>query len=192
MNPARLFVARFRNFIHGCVNSRLGWLLASVHASWFFLAIANMAPPNRAFAQFLEGVQWSSSTLFAGRPFHFVYESMYLRLLFLVDLPAMLAQLPLIAVLYPLHAVVHPSLRTRSYISAALLLVFATGQWMAMGYWIESRNARRLPQPRWLVLVNRFFFWLMSFVILFTAITVPIVNARSRVVGSRHSGISCR
>src|SRR5258708_40157522 len=54
-----------------CVRSRLGWLLAAIHALWLDLGIRTMGPPSRAAANFLDGLQGADWTLFAGRPFHF-------------------------------------------------------------------------------------------------------------------------
>ena len=36
--------------------SRLAWLLACIHALWFFLAVANMSPPSPELGEFLENV----------------------------------------------------------------------------------------------------------------------------------------
>ena len=51
--------------------------------------------PSRQFAQFLDQVGGSSATVFAGRPFHFPYESNPLKCLFMADLPSMIATMPL-------------------------------------------------------------------------------------------------
>jgi hypothetical protein len=69
----------------------VAWVLVCLHASWFLIAIANMSPPAPGLGEFLDGGGWSSATLFAGRPFHFHYESMVMKLLVLVDFPSMLA-----------------------------------------------------------------------------------------------------
>lgn len=80
-----------RAFVRGCIRSRLGWLLVCLHAAWFVFAVANMSPPAPEFAKYLDNGGWSSAALLAGRPFHFAYESIPLKVVFLIDLPAMLA-----------------------------------------------------------------------------------------------------
>jgi hypothetical protein len=66
-------------FAHSCVRSRLAWVLVYLHASWFLIAIANMSPPAPWLGEFLDRGGWSSATLFAGRPFHFHYESRVMK-----------------------------------------------------------------------------------------------------------------
>src|ERR1700719_2937264 len=50
-----------------CVRSRLGWLLAAIHALWLDLGVRTMGPPSRAAANFLDSLQGADWTLFAGR-----------------------------------------------------------------------------------------------------------------------------
>jgi hypothetical protein len=93
--PLRTAMRSGIEFVHSCLRSRVAWLVASIHGAWFFLAVANMSPPSPMFANFLDSLSGSSTTIFAGRPFHFTYESMTLKSLFVADLPSSLAQVPL-------------------------------------------------------------------------------------------------
>src|SRR5215475_7793034 len=98
-------MARLRNLansVNAASHSRIAWLFASLHAAWFFLAIANMSPPSRALGAFFDRGGGSTAALLAGRPFHFEYESIFLKLLFLMDLPSIVAAFPLSVVSAPL------------------------------------------------------------------------------------------
>lgn len=172
------------------MRSRLGWILVCLHASWFFLAVANMSPPSPAFAKYLEAGGWSSATLFAGRPFHFTYESLALKSLLVADLPAMLAELPFSFLLLPFLKLAHANLYSGSYISAGSLLLLASCQWLAIGASLQSL----LSASKWgtwiLGRVRRYFVLIIAVVILFATIATPMINARSRGLGFRQPAIS--
>jgi hypothetical protein len=127
--------------------SRMAWFFANLHAAWFLLAVANMSPPSPALGKFLESVQGSTTTLFAGRPFHFHHESIVLQILILADLPSALVQVLLTLLALPLLKMVHLSLYTASYVDAGCLLLIATCQWLMIGYavetWMISRQRER-------------------------------------------------
>ncbi len=168
----------------------MGWFLVCLHAAWFFLAIANMSPPAPALAQFLDNGGWSSATVFAGRPFHFTYELMFLKAIVLVDMPSMLAAIPIGLLLSPLEKAFHVGSYVASYVEAALLLLLASCQWLAIGSvlhsWLKSRHSGTWFLQR----LDRYFVILIVFVFLFTVIAVPRINERSRRLGFRHGGIS--
>src|SRR5262245_1842894 len=87
----RVVLALLRLFRAASASS-VARLLATLHASIFVLCIANMSPPSRDFADSLDRLYasggGSSAVVFAGRPFHFNYESVPLQLMMLVDMPA--------------------------------------------------------------------------------------------------------
>src|SRR5262249_32002887 len=105
-------------FLKSCSRSRLGWLLAAIHASWFLLAVVNMGPPSPEFAKFLDSGGHSSTALFAGRPFHWRYETIFLKVLLLLDVPAVLASIPASLLFDPLLKACHVGLLYRSYAGA--------------------------------------------------------------------------
>jgi hypothetical protein len=177
-------------FINDCCGNRLAWILVFLHATWFFLAIANMSPPSRGLAQFLQGGGWSSATLFAGRPFHFEYESIPMKLLFLADLPSALAAILLDFAKYPLARLFHFNFYTDSYVAATELLLIATFQWLLLGWAIDGWLVSKRRGTWLLQKVNRHFVIIISFIVLFALITTPIVNQRSRELGFRHGAIS--
>ena len=95
-------VQRLARFFRACATSRVGWILASIHLVWFFVGVRSMGPPSRRAADFLDSVQGADWTLFAGRPFHYYYQSWILKSL-LADLPAMLLEAACGLLLSPLQ-----------------------------------------------------------------------------------------
>jgi hypothetical protein len=122
-----------------CVRSRLGWILAAIHAMWLGLGVRSMGPPSRAAANFLDNAQGADWTLFAGRPFHFTYQSWVLKSVLLADLPAMLVASLTDLLVWPVSFVTHVGGYEVSYIAAGLLLVVATWQWLMVGRALEKR-----------------------------------------------------
>jgi len=122
-----------------CLQSRLGWFLAVIHALWLDLGIRTMGPPSRAAANFLDGMQGADWTLFAGRPFHFTYQSWILKSVLLADLPSMLAASVGSLLLLPIPFIRHLGSYESSYIDAGLLFVVASGQWLIVGWAIQTR-----------------------------------------------------
>ena len=173
--------------IQSIAKSRLAWALAALHALWFFLAVANMSPPSPALGDFFDRGGGSSATIFAGRPFHFTYESILLKSLILADLPSGLLQLPVdvaIQKALPLHAY------ALSYLDGALLFLIATCQWMTTGYVAQSWLAARPWGQTLLEGMTRYFVALVTFILLLMIVFVPMVNSRSRGQGFRHPAIS--
>ena len=171
-------------------SSRLGWLLACFHAGWFFIAIAQMSPPSPGMGAFFDQGGWSSATLFAGRPFHFHYESLVLKLLILADLPSAFAMLPLDLVLASFLKLLHFGFYVGSYLSAVLVLFGATCQWLLVGSkgerWLASRTWGTWPCRQ----VHRWSGILIAIIVIATFVLTPVINERSRGLGFRHGGIS--
>ncbi len=185
-----LIIRKFASFFEQAVRSRLACVLISLHTAWFFLAIANMSPPSAGLTKYLDQGGWSSATLFAGRPFHFTYESIVLKSLVLVDLPAMLAELPIGLPLSPLVSTLHLGSYSRSYLEAGLLLLLATCQWLVVGRLVESRIGSTKSGAQLLSRLRRYWMIAVACIVILTAIAVPIVNQRSRALGFRHGAIS--
>jgi hypothetical protein len=122
-----------------CFRSRLGWLLAATHAIWLSLGIRSMGPPSRAASDLLDSLQGADWTLFAGRPFHFTYQSLVLKSVLLADLPAMLVASLADLLSWPLLFITHVGRYEGSYLAAGLLFVVATGQWLIVGCAVERR-----------------------------------------------------
>jgi hypothetical protein len=190
MSPVPAIFAKTARFLSEAISSRLAWLLVSLHAAWFLLAIANMSPPSAGFANYLEHGGWSSATILAGRPFHFVYESLLLRLLFLVDLPSMLAEIPAALVMSPLLRILHVGFNSSSYVDAALWLALGSCQWLVVGLLVEALLTRRSSGIKLLGTRHRIFAPTLIIILAFTMIATPIVNLRSRRLGFRHAAIS--
>ena len=177
-------------FAHSCVRSRAAWVLVCLHASWFLIAIANMSPPAPWLGEFLDRGGWSSATLFAGRPFHFHYESMVMKLLVLVDFPSMLAALPIGLLIAPLMSAVHAGSFIGSYVGALIELVTASCQWLAVGFAVDRRLESRPWGTSVLQPVNKYFLAVVTFVLVLTVVAVPLINKRSQERGFQHGAIS--
>jgi hypothetical protein len=128
-----------------CLQSRLGWILAGVHATWFFAAIHAMGPPSRAAAAFRDSFEGADFTIFAGRWFHFHYEPLVVKSLFAADLPAMLFNGLAAFIASPLVRLAHLGTSEHSYIDAGEFLITGTLQWLAIGRRLEVRLHRRKP-----------------------------------------------
>ena len=133
------FRDRSSMFLRSCAASRLGWLLAGIHALWFYVGIQSMGPPSRMAANFLDSTQGADWTLFAGRPFHYTYQSWVLKSLILADVPAMLVGSFFSLALSPLQLFMHIGIYEGSYIGAISLFILATGQWLMVGHLIAKR-----------------------------------------------------
>jgi len=185
-------LSRFGAFLRNAGRSHLGWLLACLHAAWFLLSIANMSPPSPGFGRFLDHVGGSSATLLAGRPFHFAYESLFLKLLILADMPSTLAMVPMSLVLFVCLKPLHLGFYFASYLTAALVLVGATCQLLVVGSYVERWLALRV-WGSWLRLhIHRWSSLIIAIIVIATLVLAPVVNERSRSLGFRHGGISFR
>jgi hypothetical protein len=172
------------------VRSPFAWLIVSIHAAWFVLAIANMSPPWPQLGDRIDRGLYSSATLLAGRPFHLEYESLWLKALVLMDLPSWIASVRFGLLLAPLLATMHVGFYRGSYVGASLILIVSSLQWLFFGYLVEPRFQldRRCAVSR--QRLNRIFLVVAAFVLLLTAVAAPLVNARSRRLGFRHAAIS--
>src|SRR5882672_4350221 len=139
------FLSRSFSFLRTSLTSWVALLFAAIHIAWFFLAVTNMRPPSRDLAKFLETVSGSTTALFAGRPFHFHYESLGLKLLIIGDMPAMLASLPIGFLLWPVSVLLHLDRYAQSYISAGILLLLGTCQWTLIGRIVQLRMTATRP-----------------------------------------------
>ena len=182
------FVALSRS----CVRSRLAWLLVCLHAAWFLLAIANMSPPSTGFADFLDQGGLSTATIFAGRPFHFHYESIALKLLILADMPSAIVQALLGLVSWPLLMNIHLGRYLASYIAAGFLFLIATCQWLVVGHAVQNWLSSKSWGASVMTTTSRYFAVTLTFILLVTAISLPLVNQRSQRLGFRHPAISFR
>jgi len=132
----------------------------------------------------------SSATLLAGRPFHFEYESPFLKLLILSDIPAMLAIVPLSFALLPFWKSFHIGFYLGSYLGAAVLLISASCQWLLIGHQIDQWLVRKRWGDWFHPQIRRWFRFLIAAIVITTLIVAPLVNNRSRRLGFRHGGIS--
>jgi hypothetical protein len=189
---ADIFLKPVAGFIFAGAKCRLSWILVFMHAAWFFAAVANMSPPSRQFVQFLDQVGGSSATVFAGRPFHFSYESNHLKCLFVADLPSMIATMPLAAAVDVLVKVLRVGRFVGSYLLAGLLLLTASLEWLVLGKLIEDLLKRNPACARVLQKLNRYWAAAIIVIVLFTMITASLVDRRSRELGFRHAGFSLR
>ena len=190
MSPVPAVFASLRRFLSEAVRSRLAWLVVSLHAAWFLLAIANMSPPSREVANFIEQFSGSTVAILAGRPFHFAYESLFLQLLTVLDLPSMFASIPVGLLLSPLLKLFHLGLYEGSYVGAGIQIAMGSLQWLLVGrrfeVWFGSRRWGMSALQR----INRHFVTLTVLILLLTAISVPLLNATSRRFTFRHTAIS--
>ena len=190
MSPVSAIFTKYHRFLAEASRSRLAWLLVFLHAAWFLLAIANMSPPSRDFAHFLEHVEGSDVTTFAGRPFHFHNESLPLQILSLFDLPSSLAAIPLAILLFPVLKLFHVGMYEGSYIGAVVLFVMSALQCLIIGKladdWLSSRPWGVSTVRR----ISRHFVVLSVLIFFITAVSVPLLNARSQRLAFRHTRTS--
>jgi hypothetical protein len=132
--------SRLMTFVRASVTSRWGWALAVIHALWFYLGIHSMGPPSRAAADFLDSLQGADWTFFAGRPFHYTYQSWILKFVIVADMPSMLVGALFGLLSSPLRAaVMHVGTYERSYIDAVFVFILGTGQWLIVGHLFQKR-----------------------------------------------------
>src|SRR6266436_3853751 len=143
MNPVPAILRKLGQLLAEASRSRLAWLVCSLHAACYLLAIANMSPPSREVANFIEQFSGSTVSILAGRPFHFAHESLFLQLLTVFDLPSMFASIPIALLLFPLLKLFHLGLYEGSYIGAGIQIAMGSLQWLLVGrlaeVWLGSR-----------------------------------------------------
>ena len=128
--------------------------------------------------------------MYAGRPFHFYYESLLVKVVFLSNLPALIACIPLSLLLSPILRILHVGVFIASYIAASLELVMASIQWMIVGLLVERRLVLRDWGNGLVGFLRRHAALVLAVVLVITAVGVPLVNVRSRRLGMRHGGVS--
>jgi hypothetical protein len=151
-----------------------------------------MSPPSPALAHFLDNGGLSTATIFAGRPFHFHYESVFLKLLIIVDLPSALIEALFALISLPLLTIIHLNTYLTSYFGAGLLLVIATWQWLAVGNTVQNRLVSKPWGEQLVRVLTRYFTAIIVLILLLMIVFVPIVNRRSQRLGFRHPAISFR
>jgi hypothetical protein len=174
----------------GISRSPLGVLVAVIHGSLLILAISNMSPPSPQLAAYLDSGGRSSATLFAGRPFHLHYESLLLKMVTLLDLPALLASAIILIPLGLGGIFTGVGRYVMSYVDAGNLLVFASAQWWLVGRFIESRLCTTGVGTRFVNAVRLCLPIVVGAVVGATLILAVILNHRSAGLGFRHGGIS--
>jgi hypothetical protein len=116
-------------------------VFAAVHVIWFCAAAATLGHHPHSGISFLPDGS-PSVTLFAGRPFHFEYESPILKILLWADVPAfLLAGVPEYCCGSWMQR--YWSVQARSYLDAGLLLCLGSLQWAIIGYVFAARWMRR-------------------------------------------------
>jgi hypothetical protein len=149
-----------------------------------------MSPPDAALGAFFDAGGGSSATLLAGRPFHFVYESLGLKLLFLADLPSYFLGIPLSVAAGMLALSLHIGFYYGSYATAACWLLAGSTQWLLIGYAFDLR-CQRSPFPSKVANQFRVYVPLVLILVLVgTVIGAAALNARSHRLGFRHAAIS--
>jgi len=176
-----------KGLARAAVRSRLAWILVALHACWFFLAVANMSPPSRAEAKFLENFSGSTGALFAGRPYHFHYESHALQILMLADMPSMIAATPVALLTVPLLRLAHLDSYSGSYVAAALMLLVSSCQWLLIGGLVESRLSSFDSARSLLDLVHRYFALIVVSTLLLTLVLAPMINAHRRKIAAHRA-----
>jgi hypothetical protein len=184
----RRVVVRCGTICYTIVTNDVAWMLAAVHGVVLVLCIANMSPPSREFADYLDSVYanggWSSATVYAGRPFHLHYESIALNLLTLADLPAEFV-VALVATevdaLIPL-----PSDRYRlSYIELGLNAVFGSIQWLIIGTLFARRLRPGTRSARCVNALRNHRRIVYGTLLIFLLVGAPVLQWRSNELGFR-------
>ena len=119
------------------VSSRVGQFLLVAH-----LVIVVYEFAQKPVASYSDCVLEPSSAAFiAGRDYHWHYESVLLKWISILDLPALVLGGLFSTLLLPLNLCAF----TLSWVGAVLILSFASVQWLLVGFIIESmiRSLRR-------------------------------------------------
>lgn len=172
------------------VQSRVAWLVAAAHGLWFLLSVANMSPPDKALGEFFDQGGWSTTALFAGRPFHFHYESAALKILILADLPGVLLMVPFHIAISPFLITLHLSHETASYFEAAYMLIGGTCQWLLLGRILEAKIKRR--SPAFHRELTRMALALIVVIAMTALVLPPIIKEQRSAEGFVHPAISFR
>lgn len=113
-----------------------------------------------------------------------------MKLVFLVDLPSLLAVIPInLVLLLPLWFL-HLGCYWISYLSAGIWLFGASAQWLLVGRSVEHRLVSTKWGKKWRKQFDCVCVIFAALILAGSMILIPIVNERSRAPGFRHSGIS--
>jgi hypothetical protein len=185
--------ARAGRLWHSVVTSDIAWFVVTLHATVLILCTVNLAPSDREFAESLDRLYAaggsSSASVYAGRPFHFTYESVPLKVLTLLDLPALILAGGVERGLEGLRML--PSgLYYLSYVSFSLDAVIGSAQWLLLGSLLGRRPRVGGRRERLLGVFrsNRKLFF--GGVVAVAVIAAPLLQWRSNTLGFRHAGIS--
>jgi hypothetical protein len=192
MKPLVLVLASACRYLKRASHAELSLILGLAHMVAWLCGVAAMSPPDPEFGEWLDEIYDSgggaSVTMFAGRPFHFTYENILLKVIFLADLPGALAAIPVSLILVPLLS--HLSTYESSYVGAGFILSFATVQWMMIGLWIQTRN-EKAGGSCWLGFTKRHCRAILVTLLLAGVIAVPLIQLRSdALAGIRHNSMS--
>jgi hypothetical protein len=119
-------------FMRHVASSRVGLFFVVAHM--LFIVYEFAQKPGATYADTPCAVEWSSKSFIAGRDYHWAYESTPLKVVSLLDLPALLLGGLTSELLSPLELCSF----TRSWVNAILYLVFASIQWLLVGFIVES------------------------------------------------------
>ena len=135
-------------FIKNLAGSRLGQILLVIHLCLVVYDFANNPAEGYDYPNCTKVSEWDvSGTLIANRFFHHLEnESTLLVTLLILDLPALLLGMVL---LVPVEKILLQSVcvETASWVSAVVLLLLTSIQWLIIGYVVE-RLIRWLRKPR--------------------------------------------
>jgi hypothetical protein len=130
---------RLLNLINSIATNRIGLILLVAHLALFAYAIIEKLH-NPAQGKDLSWEEFNkeaqSSTLIAGRLFHWAYESVVLQILMVIDMPVLLIA-ALTAMVFPRGICSSLSAYTVSWIAVWVWLFCGSLQWLIIGYWIK-------------------------------------------------------
>jgi hypothetical protein len=118
-------------FLRRVASSRLGQLLFVVH---LIIVVSEFAhKPSATYSDTPCVMEPSSAAFIAGRSYHWAYESSLLKVVNILDFPALVIGGIVSKMLSPLNLCAF----TRSWVDAVLALTFASVQWLLVGLIIE-------------------------------------------------------
>jgi|SRR5687768_12345205 len=119
-------------FLRHVASSKVGQFLVVVHL--LFIVYEFAQKPGATYADTPCAVEWSSASFIAGRNYHWHYESTPLKIVSLLDFPALLVGGLVSGLFSPLNLCAF----TASWIDASLALTFASVQWLIVGFIVQS------------------------------------------------------
>ena len=119
-------------FVRRVAASRLGQFLVVAHL--LFIVYDFAQKPAATYSDTPCVVEPSSAAFIAGRNYHWHYESNLLKIVSLLDFPALVLVGLASTVLFPLKLCAF----TTSWVEAILALTFASIQWLLVGFIVEA------------------------------------------------------